>query len=397
NAARDVAGAISGFQGSPQQAAQVAGQAVAGTRVGDVIRQGGEEFETRVARPFGAAALQIAESPAGGGLFFSEAELKQQGTEAELAGRADFLRELGADDDEILEDAMQRARGAGSPFDLVAVTETLPDGTTQDGFAVFDGTRGTAVDANTGMPFSGRIAKKFSTPSVGVALEGAAQLLGYNRFTDVPVEQRAEVQAGANAQASLRAGDVTTAREQAKAAGPVWKASQTEKLRKEFDKERASSRDMQRQFTMMETGLTRFQEGDAVGGSQLILVTFQKIIDPPSVVRQSEYARTAEGLGLIKQFQGYVERLRSGGAGVPLAELAAMVETGRQMMQELSVSSDGIRDRVARTADAYGLDLKLILAEEPLDKTTSQPTGPPPGAPPTGGIQVPVSELQPPG
>ncbi len=68
-AARDVAGTISQFQGSPQQAAQVAGQQVAGTRVGDVIRRGAEEFQARVSRPFGAAALQIAESPAGAGLL----------------------------------------------------------------------------------------------------------------------------------------------------------------------------------------------------------------------------------------------------------------------------------------------------------------------------------------
>jgi len=82
NAPRDVAGAVSRFQGSPQQAAQVAGQAVAGTKVGDVIRRGVEEFETRVSRPFGAAALQIAESPAGGGLLgVTELKTAQRGLE----------------------------------------------------------------------------------------------------------------------------------------------------------------------------------------------------------------------------------------------------------------------------------------------------------------------------
>ncbi|KKL13623.1 hypothetical protein LCGC14_2523920, partial [marine sediment metagenome] len=60
---------LSGVPTSPEEAARLAGRGIAGTGVGDVIRRGFEEFQTRVSRPFGAAALQVAESPAGGGLL----------------------------------------------------------------------------------------------------------------------------------------------------------------------------------------------------------------------------------------------------------------------------------------------------------------------------------------
>jgi hypothetical protein len=80
-----------------------------------------------------------------------------------------------------------------------------------------------------------------------------------------------------------------------------------------------------------------------------VLITFQKILDPTSVVRESEYARSADGVALTARMEGYMERLAKGGAGVPKADLKAMYETAQAFLDELDDYNDSIRARTART------------------------------------------------
>jgi hypothetical protein len=49
---------------------------------------------------------------------------------------------------------------------------------------------------------------------------------------------------------------------------------------------------------------------------QALITTFSKINDPSSVVRESEYARTPEGLPLVNKLPGLVQKVQSGGAGL---------------------------------------------------------------------------------
>ncbi|KKK71718.1 hypothetical protein LCGC14_2911100, partial [marine sediment metagenome] len=60
---------LEGIPSTPSGLAALAARRAAPTPAGESVRFAGEEFETRIARPFGAAGLQIAESPAGGGLL----------------------------------------------------------------------------------------------------------------------------------------------------------------------------------------------------------------------------------------------------------------------------------------------------------------------------------------
>lgn len=135
------------------------------------------------------------------------------------------------------------------------------------------------------------------------------------------------------------------------------------RLQNQWDKAQGQNREMQRQFQLMKTGLDRFNAGDKNGGSQAVLVTFQKILDPVSVVRESEYARSAQGLGFLNRLEGMYQKAVAGGAGVPAADLAAMVETARQFMEGVKHSTDGVRARSARTADRYGLPHDLIFSD----------------------------------
>lgn len=139
------------------------------------------------------------------------------------------------------------------------------------------------------------------------------------------------------------------------------------RLQTQWDRAQKGPKEMERQFHLMQTGLDRFRNGDTNGGSQAVLVTFQKILDPISVVRESEYARSAQGLGLLQRMEGFLQKhlgvLKAGpgGAGVPPEELGAMVETARQFLEASKHAADGARARTARTAARYGIPEDLVF------------------------------------
>jgi hypothetical protein len=132
------------------------------------------------------------------------------------------------------------------------------------------------------------------------------------------------------------------------------------------------ARDLSRQAKIMDAGLAAARRGDLAAGSQAVLVTFQKILDPTSVVRESEYARSAAGQALLARMEGIQDRLMRGGAGVPLPELEKFAQLAKEMVR---VSTGGyieaVKARIGRTADHYKLPHDLVfddydLAEPPI-------------------------------
>ena len=142
---------------------------------------------------------------------------------------------------------------------------------------------------------------------------------------------------------------------------PSQQFSMEERLAKSWVSANQSSREVQRQFSLMQTGLKRFRAGDKNGGSQAVLVTFQKILDPTSVVRESEYARTASGQSFLNRLAGYEQKLAQGGAGMTDGELAAMVETARQFMSDMQTFTGGARKRIESQSKQYNLNPSSIF------------------------------------
>ena len=122
-------------------------------------------------------------------------------------------------------------------------------------------------------------------------------------------------------------------------------------------------RGLMRQRDLMSLGMEAAARGDMAAGSQTVLVTFQKILDPISVVRESEYARSASGQALLAQVEGAVEKLGKGGAGVTLEQLAAFARLADEAVAKLS--NGRVRDereRIGRFADHYGIDKSIIFS-----------------------------------
>lgn len=58
---------------------------------------------------------------------------------------------------------------------------------------------------------------------------------------------------------------------------------------------------------------------------QALIMTYNKILDPTSVVRESEYARTPENLSTVNRIQGAIEKFSEGGAGLTADDRQALV------------------------------------------------------------------------
>lgn len=136
------------------------------------------------------------------------------------------------------------------------------------------------------------------------------------------------------------------------------------KLQGQWNKESKAYSTMINQLNLMQEGLKQAEGGNLNSGSQAILVTFQKILDPNSVVRESEYARSPEGLGLMNRMEGALDRLRYGGAGIPLTELQGFVRTGQAFVSGLKNSLSSARGQIDAAAALAGIDPKVIYGNE---------------------------------
>jgi len=126
------------------------------------------------------------------------------------------------------------------------------------------------------------------------------------------------------------------------------------------------SRNAVRQVGIMNAALElaeeQFTKGEGINAvSQGVLVTFQKMLDPTSVVRESEYARSGNGQSLLQKIEGYVDKIRKGGAGVTIEGLREFVKVGNRFMEQYNKSMLDDALLVQIQADNYGLDLENIL------------------------------------
>jgi hypothetical protein len=139
------------------------------------------------------------------------------------------------------------------------------------------------------------------------------------------------------------------------------------RLANDWTKANASTKEIDRQVRIMDAGLSRFDK-DPNGASQAVLVTFQKILDPESVVRESEYARSSEGISAIQRIEGWMERISKGGAGVPKEQLREMAATAKLFQQATKQGAEGVRRRLTATAERYNIPPEMVF-----DSVSSNP------------------------
>lgn len=125
----------------------------------------------------------------------------------------------------------------------------------------------------------------------------------------------------------------TAASEGAKFESPIQTEARTSKLRTEFQAVPVV-KDFQiirEQVGVMDDLIKSIKVDDntkdsnALALDQALITTFNKITDPTSVVRESEYERTPSNLSLANRFTGAFEKLKKGGAGLTKKDREALV------------------------------------------------------------------------
>lgn len=144
---------------------------------------------------------------------------------------------------------------------------------------------------------------------------------------------------------------------------PNESISATMRLRSQYATETKAARDVKVQYDLMKSSLEAVKSGAAAPGSQGVLVTFQKILDPTSVVRESEYARSSAGLSLLSNLQGRYDRLIQGGAGVPVKDLEDFVSLAGKFADNQARAATATRGQIESIVQDYKLNPKSIFID----------------------------------
>ena len=130
---------------------------------------------------------------------------------------------------------------------------------------------------------------------------------------------------------------------------------------------------LRRQTGMMETAWDRLKEVMKTGDmnkisaartttDQVLGVVFQKMLDPTSVVRESEFARTTMGQAVIERAQSWFEQLRKGGIGVTdklRQDLVDAAETLFGVTTEYKNETDREFEALVNSANERGVPLNI--------------------------------------
>lgn len=93
--------------------------------------------------------------------------------------------------------------------------------------------------------------------------------------------------------------------------------------------------DLANSYNAMQSVFDSWQSGSMSSPAsvdQALVTLFNKMLDPGSVVKEGEYARSAQGQSVISQAEGFLTRLQSGGAGITDETRQDMVDVAETLL-----------------------------------------------------------------
>ena len=93
---------------------------------------------------------------------------------------------------------------------------------------------------------------------------------------------------------------------------------------------------------------------------QGLITMFNKLTDPLSVVRESEYARTPENIPTINRISGAIQKLQAGGAGLTNEDRQALVLGAKIIANERGKQYQSTRTGYEKIAGQLGADSSLV-------------------------------------
>lgn len=105
---------------------------------------------------------------------------------------------------------------------------------------------------------------------------------------------------------------------------------------------------------------------------QALVITFNKMLDPGSVVRESEFARTPQGQAILSRAEGFLDQLQAGGVGLTDLEREDILNTAKQLSEGQKSEARKVTQQFVREAEILGIDPKRIVGDF-FDLTSDQP------------------------
>ncbi len=98
-----------------------------------------------------------------------------------------------------------------------------------------------------------------------------------------------------------------------------------------------------------------------IASDQALGVLFQKMLDPTSVVRESEFARTPEGAAAVNRLLAIAPQLRLGGLRLLDEDRVALVDMAKVLLREAKVSANTAFDEFDVRATELDLNKKIVF------------------------------------
>lgn len=151
---------------------------------------------------------------------------------------------------------------------------------------------------------------------------------------------------------------------------PYQQFQATQSIAKDTQARTTNAREMARQAELIQSSYNNIVNGgDKSLNTQAIVTAFNKILDPTSVVRESEYDRTAQGQSLLAQLQGKVQNISEGGAGVTPQTLKEASDIAKKYLDGAKASIAQQNQRAEQMASQFGLNPSFVTS------TFNEPTG----------------------
>lgn len=210
---------------------------------------------------------------------------------------------------------------------------------------------------------------------VGAALRGVGQEdlgVGVQQFAQrvyQPETQRAlfETQQRAETKKAERKAAAEAEKAEKKAKEQITKLE--DDYRKEYNTKKIvkDSKEINSAISRMDNVWNKYQSNPNPNSKnaldQALVITFNKMLDPGSVVRESEFARTPTGQSLISRMQGASEKLVEGGVGLTDAERDEIIVVAKQLQEGQIIELEKEKQFYRELAEQRGLNIENILGK----------------------------------
>lgn len=137
-------------------------------------------------------------------------------------------------------------------------------------------------------------------------------------------------------------------------------------LRKEFNSSPIVKEydDVRKQMARVESAIEQAKTSkNFIAIDQALINGLNKMIDPQSVVREGEYARTIQNSPILSRIAGKVDQVRSGGGGFTDQERNALVSMMRDFYRDAEGMYSTHASEYERLAEGSGIDKSRIVIQ----------------------------------